>query len=1018
MIGGNLVALLACACLLTAHAQYRFDHWTTENGLPHNSIRALQQTRDGYLWLTTGDGLVRFDGVRFKVFNRTNTPEMTSNNFSFFALHEDRQGALWAGTTNGGVIRYQNGIFTAYTTREGLASNTVSRIDEDAEGTIWIFTVGGLTQWKNERLSLIAPAPGSAFNDHLNPPENVGGDALFFGLWRRDATGWERFAYGQWKSLPLPPHLKDPAKLRIDSIIEDSKHRLWYDLSDRADEFYGVSEGRLSVFRGSGFPGIGRARDVNVCYQDRQGRLLVGDVTGQVVLWQAGRRFPLAGLATSDVFRVWEDHEGGLWIGTKNEGLYRLREPAVTVLRHPGGTGFNAIITALPVHKDREDAIWLGCAYLGGLSRLSAGRYENFYRPGTVKTDFANIVSALFVDHDGALWLGTWNGVVRFYSERRQWVEEKNLSAQMGKEVRIIYRDRTGALWFGSHDRMTCLREGKLTQYTRQQGLGGTSRALLEDRTGTLWVTTNGGLSRFNGTEFTTLTVADGLSSNDLSALYEDEAGVLWVGSLDGGLNRLANGPNGMAITHYTTVHGLTSSTVYQILPDAQGFFWISCHLGVYRVRKQELDDFAAGQITHINSTLFDRDDGFLNQECTYGGQPAGFRSHDGKLLFPTHDGLAQIDPQTVRSNPTPPPLLIEECMLDRQSAASQTGLQIMPGQGNLEINYTALSFIKSEQIRFRYKLEGLDQDWVEAGTRRTAYYPYLPSGAYTFKVIAANSDGVWNKEGQSLRVVVLPPFYRRWWFLLLSSAALAGFAALAYQYRIRQLQRRQLAQQAFARQLIASQEAERKRIAAELHDSLGQHLVVIKNLALMWLQTPTHNGDARQQIEDISATTSQAISEVKEISYNLRPYQLDRIGLTKAIEALLKKAEAASGIHFQSELDDLHAALPKEAEINFYRIIQECVNNILKHSHATEAMISIRLRGPQLQMTLRDNGKGFTPGTTPSETAPGGFGLLGISERAQLLGGQAVIRSAPGQGTTIYLEIELRQGGARRHDQ
>ncbi|MBL8208868.1 MAG: hypothetical protein JNM09_31915, partial [Blastocatellia bacterium] len=248
--------------------------------------------------------------------------------------------------------------------------------------------------------------------------------------------------------------------------------------------------------------------------------------------------------------------------------------------------------------------------------------------------------------------------------------------------------------------------------------------------------------------------------------------------------------------------------------------------------------------------------------------------------------------------------------------------------QSNFEIAYTALSFINSENLKFKYKLEGLDDEWVEAGTRRTAYFSHVAPGNYTFKVMAANSDGIWNTEGKSLRIRILPPFYRTWWFLTLAGLSVAGVVFAAFKYRVTQIERRQAAQQAFARQLIESQEAERKRIAAELHDSLGQHLVVINNLALLWLH---NHADANEQpIKDISATTLQAISEVKEISHNLRPYQLGRIGLTKAIEALLKKAEAASGIRFIGLLDDLRNVLPQESEINFYRIVQECVNNIL----------------------------------------------------------------------------------------
>ncbi len=451
----------------------------------------------------------------------------------------------------------------------------------------------------------------------------------------------------------------------------------------------------------------------------------------------------------------------------------------------------------------------------------------------------------------------------------------------------------------------------------------------------------------------------------------------------------------------------------------------MSCNRGIYRVRKQELIDFAEGKTKAITSVAYGKSDGMLNVECNGGRWPAGVKTRDGKLWFPTMGGVVMIDPATVKANTQPPPVVIEGMKINNEAVAAeswqsaiqtpQPAIQMRPGQENFEIEYTALSFINAENLRFKYKLENADADWIDAGTRRTAYFSHLALGDYVFKVIAANSDGVWNNAGQSLRITVLPPFYRTWWFVLLTVVTLLGLATLAYQYRIRQLQQLQRAQQNFARQLIASQEAERKRIAAELHDSLGQHLVVIKNLALMWLQR--HTNDEAQPIRDISATTSQAISEVKEISYNLRPYQLDRIGLTKAIEALLKKAEAASGIRFTAALDDLQDALPKESEINFYRIVQECVNNILKHSQATEASVSIRHRGPHrephrgttLRMTIQDNGKGFTPGIAASDKH--GFGLTGINERAQLLGGQAIIQSAPNQGTTITLELTLLPG-------
>jgi signal transduction histidine kinase len=298
----------------------------------------------------------------------------------------------------------------------------------------------------------------------------------------------------------------------------------------------------------------------------------------------------------------------------------------------------------------------------------------------------------------------------------------------------------------------------------------------------------------------------------------------------------------------------------------------------------------------------------------------------------------------------------------------------------------------------------------VEAGTRRTAYYSHAPPGSYTFRVTAAHKDGVWNDQTASLTITVLPPFYRTWWFSTLVLVSAAGAVILGWQYRISQLKRVNAVQQAFARQLISSQESERKRIAAELHDSLGQRLIIIKNLALL-LQTrngdPGLSGAGRAKIDEISTEVSEAVREVKEISYNLRPYRLDRLGLTAALQAMVETASVASMTSFSAEIDNIDGVFPKEVEINFYRIVQECLNNILKHARASQALIRIQRAGQRLTLTVHDDGCGFALSSDHSHLHFGGFGLTGISERAQLLGGKAAIQSAPGKGTTITIEIE-----------
>lgn len=983
-LGWSLVIL---SLTPAARAEYHFDAWTTADGLPQNSVMALRQTRDGYLWMTTQDGVARFDGVRFTVFNKSNTPGLLSNRFTFFTLWEDRQGALWMGTEDAGLVRYRDGVFTAFTTREGLPNNHVIRIDEDAEGTLWIFTRGGLATWKDERLQQIAPAPGSPFNDYLTPPERMGVDGIYYGLWRFEGRELWRFAYGQWARVPLP---FDAGRLNVSSIVEDSQRRLWFSRSGSRD-YYCVEDGRLTVFRGLAVD------DQFICYQDRQGRLLLTDHEGRTRFWKDGKYSSVTGLQTGYIFRAWEDREGTLWVGTLDAGLYRLRDQVITLHRHPRGPEWSNL---RPLLQDRAGQVWGGGV---GLTRLREGRFENIFR---VSREYAyeNLISALYEDHDGTLWVGTRRGLARFKDGR--WHEEQSLSARIRGKVYAIRRDRQGDLWFGGEGGLYRLRGDELTHYTAAEGLPEAEvRVIEEGRDGTLWIATKAGLLRATSGRLTALTTSDGLSSNHVAALHEDAEGTLWIGTDDGGLNRLKGG----RIVSYTTAHGLYSNGVFQILEDDLGFFWMGSNRGLHRVRKGELNDFADGKISTLTATHFDQRDGLLNPQFGGTGQPSGFKARDGKLWIPTNNGVAVVDPAAVRFSPAPPPVYIEEATLDRQPANLRRGLRIEPGQENLEIHFTALSLIKSEQLRFRYRMKGLDHAWVEAGTRRTAYYSHLPPGGYTFEVMAANSNGVWSEDAATISILVHPPFWRTWWFVSLGALSLIGLSFLIYRRRVSQLQREKQAQETLSRRLIELQENERKRLASELHDGLSQNLVIIKNRALMSLNTRADVAHAFEQIEEIAEAAAESLAEVREIAHNLRPFQLDRLGLIKAIEALVRRANSPT-LRVTARLDKVDTQLSPEREINLYRIVQESLNNIIKHSAASEATVTIERDASVIEMTIRDNGKGFNPGATRigESNNGGGLGLAGIVERARIMGCVPLIESTPGKGTTVRLKIAI----------
>ncbi|MBL8208063.1 MAG: hypothetical protein JNM09_27770, partial [Blastocatellia bacterium] len=499
-----------------------------------------------------------------------------------------------------------------------------------------------------------------------------------------------------------------------------------------------------------------------------------------------------------------------------------------------------------------------------------------------------------------------------------------------------------------------------------------------------------------------TWTAKDGLASNQVLSFYEDCAGSLWMGT-NGGLCRFKDGK----FATITAANGLYDNRAFQILSDTEddsGDLWMSCNRGIYRASLRELNDFAEGRLKSVTSFVYGAADGMINRECN-GASPAGWKTHDGRLWFPTVKGVVAIDPR--QHNTQLSLVLIERVTLDRAPLSTGQAVQIKPDQENLEIEYTGINWRRPQQIRFKYQLAGFNQDWVEAGTRRTAYFSNLPPGDYTFKVIADNGEGLWNTEGASLRVVVLPPFYRTGWFLALAVLSVSGVILAAFKYRVNQLEQRQAAQQAFSQQLIESQEAERKRIAGELHDGLGQNLLVIKNRALFGLMPSDDVSRATAQLTDISTTVSQAIDEVRQIAANLHPYQLDRLGLTKALTAMVRKVSGATQLEIACSLDKLDGILPPTAEINLYRIVQECLNNIVKHAAATEASVQLRRLPSSLKLTIQDNGRGFVPAVVHSTSAgKGSFGLTGLAERARLLGGTLNIDSTPGNGTRITLTM------------
>jgi diguanylate cyclase (GGDEF)-like protein len=755
-LAAALFAALAMPCTgLDPHkavTQYAQQVWKTDAGLPQNSIQAILQTRDGYLWLGTERGLVRFDGVQFTVFDKGNATGLRSSNVQ--VLFEDRDGRFWVGTW-GGLHLYRDGRFQSWTTNEGLTNNRILSIAQDRSGAIWIGTGGGLNRLASDkgRLESFREGPTQSVWSIVEDREA----SLWFAT---DGGGLQRLREGKFTRFGEADAF--PAGI-VQALLVDSSGDLWigtdgFGLARRLRnrfEFFSRKDGLSSD-------------TIETLQEDRDGNLWIGTRSGGLARYVDGKfsaLTPADGLSDDTVLAIREDVEGSLWVGTVSGGLNRLKDGKFTSYSQKEGLSSDRVRT---VYEDHEGAIWLGTRG-AGVNRFVDGKFTAFGAKDGLSGEF---VRSIYEDGRDRLWVGTWgDGLDLLENGRfRAFGRKDGLPSEI---VRCLYRDRAGTLWIGTDNGgLVAVREKGFQVYGVAEGLSSpTVLAIAEDRDGALWIgTENGGLNRFANDRFTAFTRKDGLSDDTVIALYEDDDGCLWIGTDGGGLSRYKNG----RFSRITRREGLFDDVQYRILEDARGNLWMSCSRGIFQVSLRQLEDVAEGRRDRVTSISYGRADGMRSAECSGFTQPAGWRTRDGRLWFPTIEGAVVIDPDRIKTNATPPPVVIEEMLVDRQVVPTSGPAELLPGRGDLEFHYTGLSFVDPDRVRFRYMLEGFDGEWVEAGTRRTAFYTNIPPGRYTFRVIACNNDGVWNEVGASAHFRLRPNFRDTPWFYVVCAAALA----------------------------------------------------------------------------------------------------------------------------------------------------------------------------------------------------------------------------------------------------
>jgi ligand-binding sensor domain-containing protein/signal transduction histidine kinase len=964
--GGNALALDSRREL----SELSHQVWLTENGLPQNTVHSLAQTRDGYVWIGTEEGLARFDGIKFTIFDKQKIPELKSNYIR--ALFVDRRGALWIGTAEG-LVQMQGGKFTTFTTNEGLPSNTIQGIYEDRKNNLWVATANGLGLFKEGSVTPFTAREKSIGGSIQAVFEDAGS-----ALWIATPYGLVRQKDGEFTNYTVRDGLGSNT---VRSIQQDTSGNLWFG-----------TLGGLTSFDGEHFKnyttrdGLPNDRIIS-SHAQKDGSLLIG-TAGGLCRFSHGHfsGFNAAdGLSTNTILALLEDVEGNLWVGTESAGISLLKDTKFTTYAARNGLS-NDVIKA--IYQDRAGNMWIGTDG-GGLNVLKNGELKVY----TTKEGLSsNVVVALFNDAGDNLWAGTPEGLNRF--SQGKFTVYTAADGLANNDVRSINADRNGNLWIGTRGGLTRMKNGVFKTYTEVDGLANDLIATIyEDRKGNLWIGTFGGLSRFSNDEFTSLTTKDGLSSDVVISLYEDGDSTLWIGTNGGGLNRLKDG----RLTAYTTRNGLLDDVVYRIMEDNQNNLWLSCRRGVFHASKKELDDFANGTVAAIAPVAYGTADGMMTRECSGGGDPAGWRASDGKLWFPTIKGVAVIDPQQIRMNSHPPPVVIEQISVDNQSVAASANVELPPGKTSLEFYYTAASFVAPEKVRFKYKLDGFDNDWVDGGTRRIAYYTNLRPGSYTFRVIACNNDGVWNETGAALGLYLKPYFYQTYWFYALGVLLLAVLAWQLYRFRVRGMEAQ-----------FAAVLAERTRIAREIHDNLAQEMAGISvQLEVVARTMPPGAEAAKTQLDRVRLLVRHGIAEARRYVWALRSTALDHNDLPTALSETARRLTADTAVEAQVQVSGTFRPLTQLVEDNLLRIGQEAMNNAVKHSQAQRIFVNLVFDARRVQLSVRDDGQGFDS-QVASNGQSGHFGLIGMRERAEQIGGTLSIHSTEGSGTEVVADVPI----------
>jgi ligand-binding sensor domain-containing protein/signal transduction histidine kinase len=971
-------------------SKYFFEGWPSAGGQDLNSVTAIVQTRDGYLWLGTFDGLVRFDGVDFSVFNSMNTSGL--QNARITALFEDDAGVLWIGHETGELTRYSQGQFRPVSLGFSWVGGPIEAIAADHEGDLWLGSNGG---------GLFRLRDG-----HCGKPDEP---EKGWPAWMARAKNRKLWVVSNGAIGSLGVGTFTPLRFDDDDNSTNKYERV---LSARDGGWWVVRDRRIGKWKSGHWveplhPMVWTNDFASALLEMPSGSLLIGTFKSGLYLLGAGgaiTHFTRAdGMSSDQVGSLYEDREGNIWIGTGN-GLDALRVRKVEMLNPPDQWGGHSVMSFW-VRSD--GSAWIGTKGAGLYHYEPSGSdalWSCFNQSNNLAAPW---VWSVLETTKGQLLIGTWGGGLLV--EKQGHFESPGALSKITAGVLALYESRAGELWIGTTVGLQNYANDKLTMIAGQKELSVADvRSITESSDATLWFgMSGGGLGSLKDGTLKQFRKHDGLSSDFVHCLYADADGTLWIGTADNGLCRLQKGK-------FSTIskgEGLPCSAVVHIVDDKNGNLWLGSEHGILRVSKTELNRCADGLERTIHCLGYGKAEGLDSQSCPGGFQPGACQASDGRLWFPTTRGIAIVDPTNVTTNRVPPPVVIEEFMVDG-IVMKGLDVRVPPGKQRFELRYTGLSFAAPERVRFKYKLDGLESDWVEAGTRRIAQYSYLKPGQYSFHVIACNNDEVWNQTGASLEFTVQPHFWQTWWFIFAATAAGVGMVGGGVALVAHRRERRKL-DQLEKQQAV---EKERARIARDIHDDLGASLTRIAMLSQTMRKNLEGNSQEASAAERVSGIARELTRAMDEIVWAVNPKHDTLDSLATYLGGFAQDVLAPAGIRCRLNVPVSLPALAVTAEVrhNLFLAFKETLHNVLKHANASEVEISLETAPGGFTLIISDNGCGFAlrpsnetgVGSDEKQRSGGGNGLINVRKRLEDLGGRCEWETAPGLGTHVRLVI------------